>query len=125
MFEQAKFLHDYITSLPEPMTIEEQGLVSYSNMLDEISIALTEYRLKHDLSQSQLADQLKCNQSLISAYENGERNISIEKLCLLMAAIGKKSSLSFKDFDLEAKRNSEPSAFIPDPAVPENYAFAA
>ena len=122
MFENARSLYDYIQSLPEPMTAEEQALVSYSNMLDDISNALAEYRLDHHLNQSQLADQLHCSQSLISAYENGERNISLEKVCALFAGIGKSVSLKIEDTAQAARPAPRQSPFTCDPFLMNAFA---
>jgi len=125
MFEQAKSLYEYLDTLPEPMSPQEQGMVAYSNMIDEISMALIEYRMQNNLNQSQLAKELKCSQSLISAYENGERNISIAKLCQLMAGIGKRASLKLEDDHAEGKMAEEPPAYMTNPTVPEYDSFAA
>ena len=92
-------LYDYLDSVSEPNTIEEISSVSYSNMLDDISIALMNYRYDKKINQKQLAKELSCSQSLISAYESGARNISIEKLCELMAKINKKVTISIEDVD--------------------------
>lgn len=97
MMKNAYSLYDFLDTLPTPETPEERALIAYSNMLDDISIALTEYRLEHGLSQEQLADKMRISQSLISCYERGSRNISIEKLCMLMAKLGKTTQVTFED----------------------------
>ncbi len=122
---KAYSLYDYLDMLPDPETIEEKALTAYSNMLDDISIAVAEYRMKHNLSQNQLAEKLSISQSLISSYECGSRNISIEKLCLLMAKIGKDVSLSVEDFYIQERNNKETAAYVMNPSISEEDSFAA
>ena len=110
-------LYEYLNNLPEPETPEEIAAVSYSNMLDDISIALVGYRLDHHMNQTQLAEQLSCSQSLVSAYESGARNISAEKLCELMAKIGKRVSMSMEDAAASVMPQSEYNPLFPDAKV--------
>ena len=101
--EKYNILYDYLDNLPEPKTTEEIALMAFSDAIDDISIMLTEYRMKNNMNQSQLAEKIGLSQSMISAYESGARNISLEKLCYLMAGIGEKVSLHFE----KAKTNDE------------------
>lgn len=59
-----------------PYTAEDQ----YYEMLDNIAIAVVDYRVSHGLSQAQLADQLGVSQAMISKYESGDYNISLKAL---------------------------------------------
>jgi len=60
-------LYEYLETLPNPETAEERALVAYSNMLDDISIAMAEYRMKNKLSKAQLAEKLLNAEPEISA----------------------------------------------------------
>lgn len=108
-------MFDFIDNLPEPKTTEEIALTAYSDAIDDISIMLTEYRNNNNLNQSQLAQMIGLSQSMISAYESGARNISLEKLCYLMAEIGEKVSLHFEKAVTEEEDRSGTSLFPADP----------
>ena len=86
-------------------------------ILGDISVALVEYRTKHGLSQTQLAERLDVTQAMVSKYESGEYNISICALVHLCAALG----LSLK-VDIgqpwSLPENTAESSFAP--AVPVN-----
>ena len=125
MMAQSYSLYEYLETLPSPETAEERALVAYSNMLDDISIAMTEYRMKNNLSQAQLAEKLHLSQSLISSYECGARNISIEKLCSLMAGIGKNVSLQLEDTSDNMHSNEKAAPYPTNTAITAIYKFAA
>lgn len=52
-------------------------------MVHGIGERLSELRKKNNLSQTSVAERISVSSALISAYEKGERNPSIEKLILL------------------------------------------
>ena len=52
----------------------------YYETLDNISIAIVNYRIAHHLSQQQLADYLRISQAMVSKYESGDYNISWKAL---------------------------------------------
>ncbi len=110
-------LYEFLNTLPEPETPEEVAAVSYSNYLDDISMVLVGYRLEHHLNQTQLAEQLSCSQSLVSAYESGARNISAEKLCELMAKIGKRVTLNIEDANASATLLPGSNPLFPDSKI--------
>ena len=118
-------LYDYLNTIPEPETPEDISAVSYSNILDDLSIAMINYRLDHQMNQTQLAEFLACSQSLVSAYESGARNISAEKLCELLAKLGKKVSLSIENATASVASQSGPDPLFPDPEIVENSLFAS
>ena len=66
-----------------PYTAEEH----YYEILDEVSIALVDYRIAHNLSQKQLADVLGISQAMVSKYESGDYNISLKALIELFAKL--------------------------------------
>lgn len=53
----------------------------YYGMLADISVAIVNYRIANGLNQHDLADKLGVSQAMISKYEKGTNNISIETLC--------------------------------------------
>ena len=97
MFEGYKDLLSFLESLSEPETPETIALCTYSDMIDDISMALVDYRIQHSISQVELAKRLDISQTMVSQYESGARNISLNTLCTLMAKLGKKVVLSFED----------------------------
>lgn len=52
-------------------------LVMYMNL------RIKEMREDRDIKQSELAELLKCSQVCYSRYENGQREIPLEALCIL------------------------------------------
>lgn len=117
-------MYEFIEGLPEPKTKEEIAMTAFSDAIDDISIMLTEYRSRNSINQSQLADRIGLSQSMISAYESGARNISLEKLCVLMAGIGEKVSLHFEPVSNEDDQKSGTDLFPADPN-PDSYGAIA
>ena len=58
--------------------------------------ALVDARKRAGLGQDDLADRLKCHQSLVARIESGERRIDVVELVVLARAIG------FDPFDVLA-----------------------
>ncbi len=102
MFEGYKDLLSFLDNLAAPETPEDIAACTYSDIIDDISMALVDYRIQHGLSQAQLAKQLSISQTMVSQYESGARNISLNTLCALMAKLGKKVMLSFEDAAVSA-----------------------
>ncbi|MEM1312320.1 MAG: helix-turn-helix transcriptional regulator [Patescibacteria group bacterium] len=48
---------------------------------------IREYRVKHKLTQQQLANELSIHKSYLSGIERGERNISYDKVCSIVRAL--------------------------------------
>lgn len=94
-------LADWLDTLPEPETIEEIALCAYSDAIDEIAMALAEFRVKHNMTQTELAKHLGFSQSVLSEYESGSRNISLKNACELMAKIGKSISVTIENVTLD------------------------
>lgn len=117
-------LYDYLNTISESTDPDVISAVSYSNLLDDVSMALIDYRLEHHLNQTQLAEFLSCSQSLVSAYESCARNISAEKLCDLMSKIGKKVRLSFEDVSSDSVGLSDSSPVFPDSDLNNQTSFA-
>ena len=79
------------------LTPEEKIEARYYDILGDISIALVEYRIKHNLNQKQLSENLGVAQSMVSKYESGDYNISIKALNDLCGKLG---------FSLDVKLNA-------------------
>ena len=52
-------------------------------MIKDLPIKLKDLRIKHGLSQKQVADKLNLSPSIISGYETGERTPSVENILAL------------------------------------------
>lgn len=117
MFEGYKDFMQFLDQLPAPDAPDVVAACAYSDIIDEISMALVDYRLNHDLSQMDLAEKLSISQSMVSQYESGARNISLNKLCSLMAILGKKVSILLEDISVDAEL-SEPS--VPNSQMSDN-----
>jgi len=79
----------------KPLTAETRALLSLSEMTDDFSLLLSNYRYDHSLTQKQLADQLGISQAMVSSYESGSRNFSVKTLCGIAAQLGYAVSLVF------------------------------
>ena len=62
-------------------TIRSKGQVA-------LCLALVDARKNAGLGQDDLADRLKCHQSLVARIESGERRIDVVELVVLARAIG-------------------------------------
>ena len=121
MFENYKDMLGFLANLAAPETPEDLAACAYSDIIDDVSMALVDYRRQHNLSQVDLAKQLSISQTMVSQYESGARNISLNTLCTLMAKLGKKVVLS-----LEAANASAPCTPVVDVGLKfENYALSA
>ena len=79
-----------------PYTFEDK----YYDALNNISVALVDYRIAHHLSQKQLADKLGMSQAMISKYESGDNNFSLKTLFELLGKLK-------IDFDLHIGKESD------------------
>ncbi len=57
--------------------------IEMKTLLEKIGEKLKELRLENNLTQSDVANILKIGQPNYSRYESGEREISVESLCIL------------------------------------------
>lgn len=82
---------------PYSIEIEESEKLSeildYTDILAEIAKALKNYRKSNSLTQKQLANYLKVNQSMISKLESGEYNATFKMLLNISYALEKNSNL--------------------------------
>ena len=76
---------------------EFSSAYNFAKMRDQFALSLAEYRLQHDLSQTDMAEMLQISQSMISQYESGSRNISLKTLCEYCEKLHLLPQLSFVD----------------------------
>lgn len=96
MFDNYKDLMSFLDTLPEAQDPEEQAICNYSDLIDEFSLMLVQYRMQYKLTQQELAEKLSISQTMVSQYERGARNISLSTLCDLVSKLGMKVSLTYK-----------------------------
>ena len=60
----------------------------YYDTLGKISAELVNYRIKHGLSQADLAKILGVTQAMVSKYESGDYNISLKTTIELFSKLG-------------------------------------
>lgn len=70
------------------MSAAEKNDCHYYDILGDISIAMVEYRIAHQLNQKQLAELLGVSQTMVSKYESGSYNISVKALNDLCFKLG-------------------------------------
>ena len=106
------------------LTTEEQIEARYYDILGDISIALVEYRIRHNLNQKQLSEKLGVAQSMVSKYESGDYNISIRALNELCGKLG--FSLDVKiTAPAEAENTESPEVSDMNSLLANEYLFAA
>ena len=74
-----------------PYTAEDR----YYEILNNISIAVVDYRVKHGFSQKQLAEMLDVSQAMVSKYESGDYNISLKSLVSLLDKLNIRMNIDF------------------------------
>lgn len=97
-----------LRSLPDAIKILEGldfGAEDNKDQLYEIyykiSMAIFNYRLKHNLSQTKLAKQLGVTQAMVSKLESGDYNYTIEQLWKIANKLGFKFDVVFEDNNQE------------------------
>ncbi|MBQ9251611.1 MAG: helix-turn-helix transcriptional regulator [Clostridia bacterium] len=104
-FVDAHSIVDYYTRQLEKPLENYAGYVS-RKALDEFSLQLVNYRIEHQLNQTELAQELGITQPMVSQYEAGTNNISIKRLCELCEKIGVRVQLSYEDAHTQLSRDS-------------------
>ena len=79
--------------IPEPERIK--ALDDFYDINYAISTLLVEYRLKHNMSQKQLAEILDISRYLICKYENGDYNFSLMQVCEICDKLDIEMKLEF------------------------------
>ena len=85
MFIDAK---NYLAELMKMENDQDKIEARYYNMLIDISIAIVDYREKHNLNQHALARLLGVSQPMVTKYESGDYNFSLKTLNLLCGTLG-------------------------------------
>ena len=95
VFENANSIVDYYTSQLEKPPEDYAGYMS-TKALDEFSIQLVNYRIEHQMNQTDLARELGISQPMVSQYESGTNNITVKRLCEICEKIGVRVHLSYE-----------------------------
>lgn len=74
----------------------------YYEALNNIAIAVAEYRYNHGLSQASLAEAIGVSQAMVSKYESGDYNISLKAVFELLEKLRLKVSLTIEPEDDES-----------------------
>lgn len=67
----------------------------------QISTAIFDYRLKHNLSQKKLAEKLGVSQPMVAKLESGDYNCTIEQLWKIANKLGFAFNIVFEEKDQE------------------------
>lgn len=68
-------------------SLEQREASLACGILSDVSVRVVDYRVKHGLSQAQLAQRLGVSQAMVSKYESGSYNFTIEKLAHLCCVL--------------------------------------
>lgn len=85
----------YKKQLEKP--IENYAGYMSTKALDEFSLQLVNYRMEHQLNQSELAKKLGITQPMVSQYESGTNNITVKRLCEICEKLGVRVRLEYED----------------------------
>ena len=96
MFVNAdSIVHYYTKSLEKPL--ENYAEYTSTRALDEFSAQLVDYRIRHNLNQTELAKTLEISQPMVSQYEAGTNNITVKRLCEICEKIGVRVQINYED----------------------------
>ena len=109
-FVDACSVVDHMTGELEKPVENYAGYMS-TKALDEFSIQLVNYRIKHKMNQTELARELGITQPMVSQYESGTNNITVKRLCEICEQIGIRVRISYEDVNLPA--TNEPQDLYP------------
>lgn len=104
-FMDARSVVDYYSRQLEKPLENYAGYMS-TKALDEFSLQLVNYRMKHQMNQSELARELGISQPMISQYESGTNNITVKRLCEICEKIGVRVRLNYEDANSPLSRES-------------------
>lgn len=91
-----------------PYTAEDR----YYEILNNISIAVVDYRVKHGFSQKQLAEMLDVSQAMVSKYESGDYNISLKALVSLLDKLNIRMSIDFDGVSAVSEPELKESSYL-------------
>ena len=104
-FTDAYSIVDHYTKQLEKPIENYAGYMS-TKALDEFSLQLINYRMEHQLNQTDLARELGITQPMISQYESGTNNITIKRLCEVCEKIGVRVQLNYENAETPHMRDS-------------------
>lgn len=104
--------NEFIDSIIEEKNLSDSEEFRYYSILGEISSKIVDYRIEKELSQEQLADLLHVSQVMVSRYESGDYNISIQKLNHICHVLGLRLDVSISN--LQEMEYSSPSFPVPE-----------
>lgn len=105
VFMDAHSIIDYYSRKLEKPLENYAGYMS-TKALDEFSLQLVNYRMEHQMNQSDLARELGISQPMISQYESGTNNITVKRLCEICEKIGVRVRLNYEDANIPLSRES-------------------
>ena len=69
----------------------------YNDISYRLSVYVREYRATHKLSQAELAKQIGVTPQMVAKVESGNYNITLERLCYIMAKLNTHINVMFID----------------------------
>ncbi len=105
VFEDTHVVESYFERLLDK-PVENYAAYMSTKALDELAIQLVDYRMKHHLNQTDLAQKLGISQPMISQYESGTNNITVKRLCEICEKIGVRVQLHYEDANSPVARDS-------------------
>lgn len=93
--------------------------------LDEFSVQLVNYRMEHQMNQTDLAKELGIRQPMISQYESGTNNITVKRLCEICEKLGLRVQINYEKS--ESALNDRPclDPFFPDSGIKDEALCAS
>lgn len=98
-----------LQELTDTLSAQEKIEYRYYDILGNISRALVDYRIAHDLNQKQLSRILGVTQSMVSKYESGDYNISIRALNELCGKLDFALNICIESAKESARKSEEPA----------------
>ena len=113
-YVDAYSIRDYFVRQLEKPLEDYAGYMS-TKALDEFSLQLVNYRNRHQLNQTELARELGITQPMVSQYESGTNNISVNRLCEICEKIGVRVKIRYEDMSIPVSDDSyDPYLCDPD-----------
>lgn len=89
----------------------------YYSILGDISIAIVNFRAEHELTQGRLAELLGVSQAMVSKYESGDYNFTLQTLNHVCHILGLKMNMTIRkkgnwQVGCEAKEREDDTDFI-------------
>jgi len=92
MTDTFKPISGLLNSLLSPL---EDYEILASNMRYDVCMMIHEYRIKKKMNQSEFAKYMGVSQSMVSKWESGECNFSLELLAKICSKVGCEPKLTF------------------------------